>query len=289
MAKTFSKSFGHLFLIIVVLQLVLTGYLVYSVQDMYNKNAELQSSINSLESELRSTQEDFGSAISELAGTIIENRDLFDASQSDLEAQISQIKAGTSADFSGIIEDSISSVVSIKTNIAQGTGFIISEEGYVVTNQHVIDGARRISAITSEQETLDLELIGYSQSLDIALLKIEINDSYDFLEFGNSGDVKIGEKIIAIGNPLGLSFSVTEGIVSATGRKVSGSPGEYIQTDAALNPGNSGGPLINTDGEVIGVNNYKVQGDNIGFALESNMAKDKINEISMLAFNQTIV
>ena len=101
------------------------------------------------------------------------------------------------------------------------------------------------------------------------------------MTFGDSDGIKIGEKVIAIGNPLGLSFSVTEGIVSAVDRRIKNYPGRYIQTDAALNSGNSGGPLINTNGEVIGINNFKVAGDNIGFALESEDIIDEINKISL--------
>ena len=132
-----------------------------------------------------------------------------------------------------------------------------------------------------------MKLIGYNQKLDIALLKIPPQDSS--LEFILSKDVEIGEKVIAIGNPLGLSFSVSEGIVSAKDRPgINNLPG-YIQTDAALNPGNSGGPLINDDGKVVGINNFKAQGENLGFALQSEYVIIAINNIAIQAFNQTII
>ena len=132
-----------------------------------------------------------------------------------------------------------------------------------------------------------MKLIGYNQKLDIALLKIPPQDSS--LEFILSKDVEIGEKVIAIGNPLGLSFSVSEGIVSAKDRPgINNLPG-YIQTDAALNPGNSGGPLINDDGKVVGINNFKAQGENLGFALQSEYVIIAINNIAIRAFNQTII
>ena len=132
-----------------------------------------------------------------------------------------------------------------------------------------------------------MDLIGYNQELDIALLKIE--GGYTPLKLGDSDKVDVGERVIAIGNPLGLSFSVTEGIVSAVNRDAGQGIPAYIQTDAALNPGNSGGPLIDVEGEVIGINNFKVTGDNIGFALESNYIKSILNDISQENLNQTII
>lgn len=207
--------------------------------------------------------------------------------QDSFELEISNLKAKTSSDFSGIIQHVVDSVVTIKTNNAQGTGFLITEEGYVVTNAHVLSGGTFANAITSEKETIPMQLIGYNERLDIALLKIE--GEYDALELEKSNKVEIGEKVIAIGNPLGLSFSVSEGIVSAKDRVgINDIPG-YIQTDAALNPGNSGGPLINTEGRVIGINNFKVQGESLGFALQSEHIIESVNNIAMQAFNQTIV
>ena len=120
-------------------------------------------------------------------------------------------------------------MVTIKTNTAQGTGFVISKEGYVVTNAHVLSGGIFANAITAQKESIPMKLIGYNQKLDIALLKITPRDSS--LEFILSKDVEIGEKVIAIGNPLGLSFSVSEGIVSAKDRPgINQMPG-YIQTE----------------------------------------------------------
>ena len=110
---------------------------------------------------------------------------------------------------------------------------------------------------------------------------LKISGEYTPLELGNSNDIQVGEKVIAIGNPLGLQFSVSEGIISAIHRPGINDLEAYIQTDAALNPGNSGGPLIDKKGEVIGINNFKVGGgENLGFALESNFIKDAVNTIS---------
>ena len=163
----------------------------------------------------------------------------------------------------------------------------------MVTNAHVLADssgnlATSIRAITFNQVTKNAEFIGHNNEFDIALLKI--SGTYDPLILENSNNVQIGEKVIAIGNPLGLQFSVTEGIVSAIHRVGINGLEVYIQTDAALNPGNSGGPLINKEGKVIGINNFKIgSGENLGFALESNYIKDVVNEIFFENFNKTLI
>ena len=208
--------------------------------------------------------------------------------QIDLGEQLSEVKAKASSDFSGIIEDVIAGVVTIKTDVSQGSGFFISDDGYVVTNAHVLYGAKLANVHTSDGGSYSSVLVGYDDDMDLALLKI--SGSFDELDFGDSGDVKIGEKVIAIGNPLGLSFTATEGIISAKNRQGINNLPYYFQTDVSLNPGNSGGPLIDTAGEVIGVNNFKVSGaEGLGFALEIDRAVGTINEISMRELNLTLV
>ncbi|MBR9705232.1 trypsin-like serine protease, partial [Candidatus Pacearchaeota archaeon] len=171
---------------------------------------------------------------------------------------------------------------------AQGTGFILTTDGFVVTNAHVLSGARFADGILSNSGVEGMDLIGYNLTLDLALLKID--GTYEPLKLGDSNDVRVGEKVIAIGNPLGLGFSVSEGIVSGVHREgLERDLFAYIQTDAALNPGNSGGPLINTDGVAIGINNFKARGENIGFALESNHLKSGVNDITMRKLNRSIL
>ena len=119
---------------------------------------------------------------------------------------------------------------------------------------------------------------------------MKIEGDYNVLNFANSDNVQIGEKVIAIGNPLGLQFSVSEGIVSAVHREGISELNSYIQTDAALNPGNSGGPLINKNGEVIGINNFKINtGESLGFALESNYIIESVNKIGQNSINKTLI
>ncbi len=248
---------------------------------------------DNLNNKISKLEADTQSKINILAESLIQTQELAEESQEALQLEMNLLKASAGEDFSGIIEDAIKSVVTITTDSGQGTGFIISDEGYVVTNAHVLADefgylATGIKAITDEQDTIDTEFIGYNQNFDIALLKI--SGDYQPLKFADSDDIQVGEKVIAIGNPLGLPFSVSEGIVSAIDREGINGIKAYIQTTAALNFGNSGGPLINTQGKVIGINNFKVkEAESLGFALESNYIKGVVNEIAQMALGQDLL
>ncbi len=198
------------------------------------------------------------------------------------------LRASAGEDFSGIIDSSVPAVVTIRTDISQGTGFIIDNEGYVITNAHVLLGASAAGILTYDGEIHTVTRIGENTLLDLALLKIEGN--YQDLEFEDSNNIEVGESVIAIGNPLGLQFSVSQGIVSAIHRAGPNGIEAYIQTDAPLNPGNSGGPLINKQGKVIGINNFKVGGsEGLGFALESNFIIEVINDIYFQANGEELI
>ena len=165
--------------------------------------------------------------------------------------------------------------------VGQASGFVISADGYVLTNNHVIEDADEITVVMSGgQKYEDVTLVGSDDKSDVALLKIEDVDDLPFLELGDSDNLEMGEWVIAIGNPFGLTETLTVGVVSGLGREVPGSGGAYqdfIQTDAAINPGNSGGPLLNLEGKVIGINSaiYSNTGGymGIGLAVPVNMAK----------------
>ncbi len=167
-------------------------------------------------------------------------------------------------------------------NKGLGTGFIINGDGYIVTNNHVIENATEIKVkLAQDNKDYPARVVGADAKTDIALIKIELGarKSLPAIKFGNSGRLKIGEWVVAIGNPFGLDHTVTAGIVSAKGRKEinpSGRQGYYdfIQTDASINPGNSGGPLLNINGDVIGINTaISAVGQGIGFAIPIDMAK----------------
>jgi len=246
---------------------------------------------NQLENKIKGLETDTQAKINELTINLLDvksNVDALDTQLGSIDEEFTLLKASAGEDFSGIIEDSVKSVVTIRTDVSQGTGFIITDDGYVVTNAHVLSGAKYVESLDYHQNTIPTTFVGYSEDYDIALLKL--NGNYEELKLDDSDDVQIGEKVIAIGNPLGLQFSVTEGIVSGVHRPGLNTIPVYIQTDAALNPGNSGGPLINKQGKVIGINNFKIgEGESLGFALESNYIKDVVNKISTLKLNQTLV
>ena len=196
----------------------------------------------------------------------------------DIRGELALLKA-TREDFSGIIDEVIQRVVNVRTDLSGGTGFVVGPGGYIVTNYHIIKGSRFVNVQTFEGKIYNANLIGFDDFTDLALL--QITGVFDILELAKSDDIQTGEKVIAIGNPLGLSFTVTEGIVSATKRQGPNGLYAYIQTDVTLNPGNSGGPLINKEGKVIGINNFKIWGaESLGFALESDVIRDKINELA---------
>jgi serine protease Do len=162
-----------------------------------------------------------------------------------------------------------------------GSGFIVSEDGYVVTNNHVVDRARDIEVILEGGEKYKAEVVGKDPKTDIAVLKINPKRKLQAVKFGNSDKTEIGDWVIAIGNPFGLGHTVTAGIVSAKGRSLGmGNYDDFIQTDAPINPGNSGGPLFNLNGEVVGVDSAIVAGgQGIGFAIPANMVSHVVDQI----------
>jgi len=161
-----------------------------------------------------------------------------------------------------------------------GSGFIISSDGYILTNNHVVDMAKDIKVALSDGRILDAKLVGKSQEIDIALIKVNAAD-LPAVDLGDSDTLEVGDWVVAIGNPFGLSHTVTAGIVSAKGRVIGVGPyDDLIQTDAAINPGNSGGPLFNTKGEVVGINTVIIaSGQNLGFAVPITMVKEILPSI----------
>ncbi|GAB6888088.1 DegQ family serine endoprotease [Desulfothermus okinawensis JCM 13304] len=165
---------------------------------------------------------------------------------------------------------------------ALGSGFIISPDGYIVTNNHVVSKADEITVILKGgKKSFKATVVGTDPETDLALLKIDAKEKLPYLHFGDSDKMRPGDWVIAIGNPFGLDHTVTAGIISAKGRVIGAGPYDnFLQTDASINPGNSGGPLLNLKGEVIGINTAIVaSGQGIGFAIPSNMAKEVIEQL----------
>ena len=162
-----------------------------------------------------------------------------------------------------------------------GSGFIIDDDGYIVTNNHVVAEADQIKVKLSDKKEFDAKIVGRDPKTDLALIKIEGASNLSPLSLGDSDAIDVGTWVVAIGSPFGLEQTVTQGIVSAKGRIIGAGPyDDFIQTDASINPGNSGGPLIDLQGKVIGINTAIVaSGQGIGFAIPINMAKDIVAQL----------
>jgi serine protease Do len=165
-----------------------------------------------------------------------------------------------------------------------GSGMIVSKSGDIITNWHVVKDAIEVHAQLDDGRSLPTKLVGFDDRADIAILKIQA-DHLIPIPFGNSDQVKVGQTVVAIGNPFGLQETVTEGIISAKGRRaLSETVNEFFQTSALINPGNSGGPLVNIHGEVIGINNFIISrsggAEGLGFAIPSNVARRVYNDIT---------
>ncbi|ALJ06593.1 serine protease [Pseudalgibacter alginicilyticus] len=216
-------------------------------------------------------------------------------------------KAYETPDFTKAAENSIHSVVHVKNTsmrsrqmtiqdffsgrnpqqaqVGTGSGVIITPDGYIITNNHVINNSQELTVTLNDNKTYDAKIIGSDAKTDIALLKIEADEELPYAAFGDSDQAKIGEWVLAVGNPFNLTSTVTAGIISAKSRDLSGGTysQSFIQTDAAVNPGNSGGALVNTHGELIGINTAisSQTGSYIGysFAVPSNIARKVIEDI----------
>ncbi|MBM3603416.1 MAG: Do family serine endopeptidase [Alphaproteobacteria bacterium] len=166
---------------------------------------------------------------------------------------------------------------------ALGSGFVISADGFIVTNNHVIEGADQIEIEFYSGQRLPAEVVGTDPNTDVALLKVESDEAIPFVEFGDSDSARVGDWVLALGNPLGQGFSASSGIVSARNRELSGTYDDYLQTDAAINRGNSGGPLFNLQGEVIGVNTAILSPNGgsigIGFSMASNVVSQVVQQL----------
>ncbi len=270
-------------LVILLAALQLVSFLVLSAQVSrltVNLENEIQQSRDELRQERNLMFEDYNTVYQNNFNEIVR---MLSNQQDSLEEQISNLKS-IQDDFSGVVDDSVKSVVTVSTKRSMGTGFFVNSSGYIITNYHVIEGEEEVTVIPHDRQFIEARLVGKDERRDLALLKIE--RSYPALELADSDDLQVGKRVVAIGNPLGLSFTVTEGIISALDRRGPSGLEEYVQTDVSLNPGNSGGPLIDSTGRVVGINNFKIGGaESLGFSLESDAIRESIEEMT----NQTIV
>ena len=213
-----------------------------------------------------------GPAVVAIEVTIIEKREVLDFDTEDFWDRFFGVPRGREQEY---------------RSKSYGTGFIIGEDGYIITNNHIVEKAVDVKVTTHQEKEYKAEVVGTDPRTDVALLKVK-DENLPFVELGNSDVLRVGEWVLAIGNPLGFSHTVTAGIVSAKERQRL--PGvdiqnfqDYIQTDAAINRGNSGGPLVNMQGEVVGINSliYSATGGNIGigFAIPSSLAQKVVTQL----------
>lgn len=266
MEEDYSKRIGELNLEIVDLQ--------NNLEDKLKRIDNLETQLNGLGIEIENLDTEFELKVDRLDEQIGE----YDDELIELNQRVGDLVV-ESESFSDTIPDVIDATVSVITDKSQGSGAIISRDGLVVTNYHVIDDASRASVVMFNGEVFSVGLEGFDIENDIAVLKILNEGEYNYFRFDDSDDLKPGQKVVALGNPAGYSFTATEGIISSPSR-TGGDGLNYIQTDATLNPGNSGGPLINSAGKLIGIVNYKVIGyEELGFAIPSNRVESVVREI----------
>lgn len=168
--------------------------------------------------------------------------------------------------------------------MSQGSGFFVSEDGYLVTNNHVVDGGSEFTVVLDDETELQAKLIGKDSRTDLALLKVDAKRTFTYVDFAQEDKTRVGDWVVAVGNPFGLGGSVTAGIVSGLGRNIGSGPyDDYIQIDAAVNTGNSGGPAFNLQGEVVGINTaiFSPSGGNVGiaFAIPAYVAEDVVQDL----------
>ena len=282
MEKKTIQAIGIILIMIVVGAIAGEIYLGYTLK---KENAEVKESLQkSIEANaelarnlITSTQEDFQEKIDTVATAVKKIESESKSRLSDIEEDIKNVNI-KSGDFSAILDKVFPGVVNIATDKSRGTGAVITNDGYVVTNYHVIKDARVVQVVDYNKKMYAAQIIGAHTQYDIAVLKI--NGTFKDLNFADSNKVKIGERVIAVGNPAGLGFSVTEGIISQVDRNIGPGNPLMMQTDVPINPGNSGGPLININGNIIGINRLKISGyESLGFAIPSNVVKPVVEEI----------
>ena len=230
--------------------------------------------------------------------TEIDTQSTTEAATSSSDVTVELNKTPTSVDnvpqegglsYQQIYDKAIASVVSISCDTGSGTGVVLSKDGYIVTNCHVVEGAKAIQAVFTDGRVLNATVIGADAVSDLAVLHVQAND-LSAAEFGNSDSLRVGDAVAAIGDPLGLEFrgTMTDGIVSAINRDVTteGRTMTLIQTNAALNSGNSGGPLLNCYGQVVGINTMKIGAftdsagvEGLGFAIPSTTVKEIVDQL----------
>ncbi len=241
---------------------------------------ESESELVIVKNMLTNVQEDYKKKIESLTSALKTIEKKSDVKITELEKELKNVNI-KSGDFSAVLDEVLKGVVSVVTDKGQGSGALITKDGFVITNFHVIDGAKAIRVVDYKNNVYAALVNGSDKKLDIAILKIAPKSGLKRLTFTNSDSLKVGEKVVAVGNPAGLGFTATEGIISQVGRFADRNSPGLLQIDVPINPGNSGGPIININGNMIGIAKSKIAGfESLGFAIPANTAKVSAQEIT---------
>lgn len=281
---------------IVLVSHLFTFFSIYSLKsnqdEMQNEfGTELDRLSSSYESQLESVRTRNQENLERMGEFIIETRSEYqqktenllqiveetekqnDIRLAELRQELNNLNKG---DITELVNNVIKSAVSVSTNRSQGSGVVISDDGYIVTNSHVIKNEPSATVIDFNGRAASARVVLNDPGRDLVILKTEAD--FEGIAIGDSSDILVGEKVVAIGSPERLDFTVTQGIVSAASRTFDETEGEFIQTDVPINSGSSGGPLINMDGELIGINTFKIRGsESLGFAIPSNDVEELLS------------
>lgn len=248
------------------------GNLKTTVQGLEHRMDNLDASLTTVDTKIKKVQATSELGISTLSGQLSLAKEEQDRKLGELEEKI--VRNVRSGDLSNMINRAIKSVVSVNTDVGLGSGVFVRPSGIIVTNAHVVKGAKEGAVRTIDGEVHTVSIVGTNPVKDIAVLRI--TGDYPYLDFASSA--RVGEKVVGMGNPGGLSFTVTEGIVSAIDRIQNGI--NYVQTDVPINPGNSGGPLVNAQGDIVGINTLKIKGfEGVGFAISAQEVQNAVDNI----------
>jgi len=250
------------------------GVLHEDIQRVEDRAENDMSVLNNL---ISAMQEAYESQVKKLMDVVAETQEESEMQFSELKDELKGISV-ESGDFSAVVEDAIQGVVSVLTDRTQGSGAIVTSDGFIVTNNHVIKNAKAIAVRTYDKNLYNAFVYAVEPVNDLAILKVNVTGLYD-LGFANSDKVKVGEKVVALGNPAGLGFTVTEGIISQKDRNIARGGVGLLQVDVAINPGNSGGPVLNKQGDIVGIARLKIEGlESLGFAIPSNFVAKMLKE-----------
>lgn len=245
--------------------------------------AEQKTAASGITSQFSSLQKETQTKLVDITGQLNRAESEREKTLEEFGKQLKQVSADSS-DFSAIVQDAMDSVVSVETLTGKASGIIIREDGYLVTSKHVVGDARGVvvqlyNKNSQQHDRLTAQIVGTNEVYDVAVLKIDAGaKKLKALPMGNSKNVKLGEKVFALGNPGAIGFTATEGIISAVDRYVGNIP--YLQTDSPINIGNSGGPLVNRRGEMVGMNTLKIAGyEGISLALPVYIVQGAANTI----------